>query len=72
MFPELQSMEQAPSSVLLTGLDQGQERGPWSLLSLSPSAPRLPFCQFERGFYLLSPRVTASTGSHQDISSQFW
>lgn len=74
MFPELQSLKQAPSSGLLTGLDQGQEQGwmvatlpkmelqeeveqgPWSLLSLSPSAP---------GFLFASLRgVSVTTKSH--------
>lgn len=32
-----------------------------------PAAPRLPFCQFERGFCHLPPRATTSAGSHQDI-----
>lgn len=48
-------------------LQEAAGRGSWSLLSLSPSAPRLPFCQFERGFCHLPPRVTTSAGSHQDI-----
>lgn len=48
-------------------LPEAAGRGSWSLLSLSPSAPRLPFCQFERGFCHLPPRVTTSAGSHQDI-----